>query len=354
MFKKRAINHVVSVGLACHCVFRRPALSEIEPDESIPKLKPDVLDYLSYINCTKSQRTEIYKSANAETMSFLNRLATEDSVLSDDFSFESLWERSPLASRYKHDNENCVLFWKNFPTLTDLLVVKLQSDNDMGTCHAQAAVTLQHYEVSINRYMHYKSTANVGMITVPSLLRHQLHECGLLRSYLLHPSGGRSLADLQLICGLSSPADISVHTLSTFTQKLHFCEHIKHRLRSQSALISHFHIIPGSGFELCNGKVSFQISDIPSDCKNAVDSHAMVLIGMRVDESGQYWFLLQNWWRCKPFVEVTYEYLMAAGASLTFINKLIEDIPQIGTMSRTYHKSLETAVDSGDAEDPEK
>ena len=63
---------------------------------------------------------------------------------------------------------------------------------------------------------------------------------------------------------------------------------------------------------------------------------------------------MQNWWRSKPFIEVTYEYLMAAEASICFINKIILDIPQIGTMARTYHKALSTAVDKGDMEDNEK
>ena len=35
----------------------------------------------------------------------------------------------------------------------------------------------------------------------------------------------------------------------------------------------------------------------------------MVLIGARTDASGKRWFLLQNWWKEKQFVEVSEDYM---------------------------------------------
>jgi hypothetical protein len=46
--------------------------------------------------------------------------------------------------------------------------------------------------------------------------------------------------------------------------------------------------------------------------------HAMVLVGVREDKLGQGWFLLQNWWEGKQFVEMTLEYLKSSNALLYF------------------------------------
>lgn len=47
--------------------------------------------------------------------------------------------------------------------------------------------------------------------------------------------------------------------------------------------------------------------------------HAMVLVGARVDPAKGRFFLLQNWWEGKQFVEVSEEYLTASRAVLVFV-----------------------------------
>lgn len=54
----------------------------------------------------------------------------------------------------------------------------------------------------------------------------------------------------------------------------------------------------------------------------------MVLVGHRKAEDGKQFFLLQNWWCKKQFVEVDKEYLVASGASITFVKT-----PQSGISS---------------------
>ena len=53
----------------------------------------------------------------------------------------------------------------------------------------------------------------------------------------------------------------------------------------------------------------------------------MALIGVRQDETGKLWFLLQNWWEAKQFVEMDEEYLEASGAIVSFVKTPQHSIP---------------------------
>jgi hypothetical protein len=46
----------------------------------------------------------------------------------------------------------------------------------------------------------------------------------------------------------------------------------------------------------------------------------MLLVGHR-EHNGESRFLLQNWWRSKPYVEVDLEYLESSGCSILFVKK---------------------------------
>lgn len=46
--------------------------------------------------------------------------------------------------------------------------------------------------------------------------------------------------------------------------------------------------------------------------------HSMVLIGARKSSLGEYFFLLQNWWEGKYFIEVSGEYMHRCSAITTF------------------------------------
>lgn len=48
------------------------------------------------------------------------------------------------------------------------------------------------------------------------------------------------------------------------------------------------------------------------DKAHPIDGHSMVLVGVRTDEAGKVYYLLQNWWPGKQFVEVSREYLLAS------------------------------------------
>jgi len=55
--------------------------------------------------------------------------------------------------------------------------------------------------------------------------------------------------------------------------------------------------------------------------------HAMTLVGHRIDEKGTPYYLLQNWWKNKQFVEVDADYLEHCGANFHFIKTPQTAIP---------------------------
>jgi hypothetical protein len=48
--------------------------------------------------------------------------------------------------------------------------------------------------------------------------------------------------------------------------------------------------------------------------------HAMLLVGHR-KHNGKSRFLLQNWWKNKPYVEVDLSYLISSGCSIAFVKR---------------------------------
>jgi hypothetical protein len=74
-------------------------------------------------------------------------------------------------------------------------------------------------------------------------------------------------------------------------------------------------------------------ADIPVDYRQRVASsqykgrHAMVLVGARVDSSGNHFYLLQNWWKGKQFVEVSQEYFDFCNPSIYYVSTPQTDVP---------------------------
>jgi hypothetical protein len=52
------------------------------------------------------------------------------------------------------------------------------------------------------------------------------------------------------------------------------------------------------------------------DTEHPIDGHSMVLVGVRIDDAGKLYYLLQNWWPGKEFVEVSRDYLLASLPSI--------------------------------------
>ena len=66
--------------------------------------------------------------------------------------------------------------------------------------------------------------------------------------------------------------------------------------------------------------------------RNSIPMHSMVLIGARKTTSGDYFFLLQNWWEGRYFIEVSGEYLHHCQAEITFVKKAITRKRELATL----------------------
>ena len=75
------------------------------------------------------------------------------------------------------------------------------------------------------------------------------------------------------------------------------------------------------------------------------EKHSMVLIGARKSTSGDYFFLLQNWWDTKYFVEVSGDCMYHCGAVITFVNVPISRRVDLVTYMASY---AETCVDTAE------
>ena len=109
------------------------------------------------------------------------------------------------------------------------------------------------------------------------------------------------------------------------------CELIMTQAYHQPALVSGFKVF--SYFQNSND-VSFIGKAV---IKTRKGTHVMVHIGSRISVEG-YFFLIQNWWQDRHFIEVSAEYMHHCGAIITSVNKTI-------TMRRDDLIHAETSVE---------
>jgi hypothetical protein len=107
-------------------------------------------------------------------------------------------------------------------------------------------------------------------------------------------------------------------------------------------LVSRFHVDEAFG----NQSLSVHTGNV-SVC-NSSDTHAMVLIGTRRTESGEVRFLLQNWWRSKQFVEVSFSYLDSSNAVLWRLVAPVTTSHSLGSLT-----AAESVIDGMDGWAPE-
>jgi hypothetical protein len=98
------------------------------------------------------------------------------------------------------------------------------------------------------------------------------------------------------------------------------CSKILEELRQYPALVSNFKVSQ----DFLKGGLSFTQPYYLG--KDFVGFHAMLLVGGRVKD-GKYFFLLQNWWENRSFIEVSAEYMYSAEATISFVEQEIIEIP---------------------------
>ena len=113
------------------------------------------------------------------------------------------------------------------------------------------------------------------------------------------------------------------------------------------ALVCRFRVVKGfkEGDKICYGD-----SDLPSSECDSAFRHAMVLLGVAVVE-GERFFLLQNWWKKKQFLECSEKYLCGCGAEAVFVKdatKISDSLPMVDGI---YAEAAD--IDHQEAYDPE-
>jgi len=159
--------------------------------------------------------------------------------------------------------------------------------------YVHSAVVIQRYLVSLHQQR------DVGMVDVTKLLRDAF-SAEELGNHTFDDVGGASRSTLEFIL---EPGSV-----------LRAGDALDDNLKRHGPGLVHLFKVHSDFFAA--GRVSF--GGKPDG--DVVGEHAMVLIGARRDPtSGEWWYLLQNWWQWSQFVEVTEEYLKASGAEVVFV-----------------------------------
>ena len=182
-----------------------------------------------------------------------------------------------------------------------------------GLCYLHASVMLKYYLVG-TRY------PNVGkqMINIAVYIRQNFSSPELY-VHVFGKSGGSSTDMLKKLLATN---DSGIITLAN--SYLQDESQWKQRFKDIMLLLEDYG--PGlvSSFMVTNTFKDVSISshqgpipDINEDSKGC--KHAMIVVGARLDNQNNGWFLLQNWWSKKQFVEVDFKWLKSSGASLSFV-----------------------------------
>lgn len=220
------------------------------------------------------------------------------------------------------------LFWSQLEEMeldpnfriNEALVIRKQNS---GYCYLHAPVVLEHYLVIIATQGKALDMINIGKYEAQFLDGDKIQE------FIMNPLGGNARTFLQDLCTLYNK-DLIMTTLPDPIDSPEIfkrvCEDILIKVADKPFLVSGFEI--HSNF-LVQEKFSFIMDDVVEE--RCIGTHSMLLIGVRKNELGKYYFLLQNWWESKFFIEVSSEYFQYCNGSLTWVNKVItqhaKDLP---------------------------
>jgi hypothetical protein len=184
-----------------------------------------------------------------------------------------------------------------------------------GLCYMHAPVVLQHYLVAMQRDDH------VPMLDMGLYLRRFMNSDGLTR-HIWDNRGGDSKDFLENIL-LPDPEPVFFSPAATAD------------LRAAMNLYG-----PGlvQGFKV---EAAFANSSnwqyLGARVGPSTGLHAMVLVGHRKEGNFDR-YLLQNWWKNKPFVEVDAQYLESCGAIIHFVKT---PQPDMGAFPVNLHDHVE-------------
>jgi hypothetical protein len=189
-----------------------------------------------------------------------------------------------------------------------------------GLCYMHACVVMQHYLVAMN------NQDQVPMLNIAEYLKMYMPG-DKLYEHIWNNKGGDSLDFLEnILKEIPDPANMVSLAKEALVNS------------DMDALLKSYG--PGlvSGFAVAEHFTSPEWQHIGKYSVNKFKGrHAMVLVGSRVVD-GMKRYLLQNWWKSKPYLEVDVAYLLSSKATIHFVK---EPQMQMGD----YPTNLETLVE---------
>ena len=242
----------------------------------------------------------------------------------------------------KEDGVVVNLFWTQFSVEQQARIMVIRKQKS-GLCYLHAPVVLEHYLIAIATGGKNSSTYDIGKYEA-----YVLSGAPLLK-FILEDVGGSSRDALNELCGLTKIGDVKCYTIPDKEDKSLYsatCQLILEQVAQSPALISIFRVYLDFGQ---TNAVSF--SGQPAQNNNVaqsdVERHSMVLIGARKTSKGEYYFLLQNWWEGRYFIEVSGEYMHHCQAQITFVKKPITRKCELTTLL-TEALYSETSADASE------
>lgn len=256
----------------------------------------------------------------------LYRIVCEDEESSDIAERLSMFEAFTLVHSEWSSSDTSYVLFRDHPQLRGKPHALVERVQWSGLCYMHAPVVLQHYLVSMT------SDGPIPMLDMALYIRQHMNSY-LLTSYIWEDIGGMSFDFLHQIL-MPDPEPLFRHDLA------------RHGLRDSReqlgpGLVYQFEVEPAFMNTSIWQHLNRRARRVPEE---RIRRHAMVLIGHRqVDGTDRY--LLQNWWKSKPFVEVDASYLESCNAHIVFVKT-----PQtsLGPFPTNIHDHVECELDSPD------
>ncbi len=236
----------------------------------------------------------------------LLRITSENGDQSSDtipeyvMTFEDFCKKVPIWN----DPEQSYVCFRDDPEMKDSLVQRVQKSR---LCYIHAPLVLQHYLVSRKT-----SSKQVGMINIAHYI-HDHFDTGKLEKRIFYNEGGDSAYQVDNIL-------IPDPEISPIARKNYTMDTMK---VYGPCLVSKFKVF--KDFQQ-GDQVMFHGKPPNKNKNNLMRCHGMIMIGFREDQGKRY-FLLQNWWAKKQFIEVDFEYQNECNPLLSYVETPQDHIP---------------------------
>lgn len=197
---------------------------------------------------------------------------------------------------------NSFVVFRDHPDLKGKSHALVERFQKSGLCYMHACVVVQHYLVAMN------NDTEVPMLNMAEYLKKYMPGDSLYE-HIWNNKGGDSFDFLENILKEKPKAGNIYH-----------CSNLND-LDNMDELLRQFG--PGlvSGFHVAENFASPEWQHVGEyNVEKFEGRHAMVLVGYRIVD-GKKRYLLQNWWKTKPYVEVDVDYLLSSDAIIHFIKE---------------------------------